>query len=278
MGQDALIDTDWLAQHLHDPDVVVLDGTWHMPASGRDARAEFSAEHVPGARFFEIDAIADTSSDLPHMLPAPDAFREAVEGLGVRNDDLVVVYDTAGLFSAARVWWTFRVFGHDRVAVLNGGLPKWKREGRPTEAGVSTTRVGRFTPHFRPSLVRTLEEMQDNLQTKAEQVLDARGAGRFRAEEPEPRAGVRGGHIPGSMNLPYGAILEEDGTIRPPEALRAAFARAGIDLSRSVTTTCGSGITAALLALGLFLIGNEAAVYDGSWSEWGSRADTPVAR
>jgi thiosulfate/3-mercaptopyruvate sulfurtransferase len=274
---NALVSTDWLAAHLRDPDLRVLDGSWHMPQTRRDPRAEFVGAHLPGAAFFDIDTIADRSNPLPHMLPTPEVFADAVGALGVGNGDRVVVYDTRGVVSAARVWWTFRAFGHDAVAVLDGGLPKWKAEGRPLESGEpkAVRRVFHATP--RPSVVRDLAAMRDNLTARREQVLDARSAGRFTATEPEPRAGLRGGHIPGSLNLPSDTLLRPDGTLLPPGDLRKRFETAGVDFTRPVTTTCGSGITASVLAFGLNLLGHQrVAVYDGSWTEWGGRTDTPV--
>jgi thiosulfate/3-mercaptopyruvate sulfurtransferase len=275
---DALVSTDWLGAHLRDASLRVLDGSWHMPQAKREPRAEFRAAHISGAAFFDIDAIADHSTSLPHMLPSAEAFAQAVGDLGVGTGDLVVVYDTRGVVSAARVWWTFRAFGHDAVAVLDGGLPKWKAEGRLVESGEAkpARRTFRATP--RPELVRDLAAMRDNVTARREQVLDARSAGRFTATEPEPRAGLRGGHIPGSLNLPSDGLLQPDGTLLSPVELRKRFEAAGIDFSRPVTTTCGSGITASVLAFGLHLLGHQrVAVYDGSWTEWGGRADTPVA-
>jgi thiosulfate/3-mercaptopyruvate sulfurtransferase len=276
---DALVSTDWLAAHLRDADLRVLDGSWHMPQAKRDPRAEFVNAHVPGAVFFDIDGIADHSTPLPHMLPTADAFGDAVGGLGVASGDRVVVYDTRGVVSAARVWWTFRAFGHDAVAVLDGGLPKWNAEGRALESGEAkpVRRVFRAAPQ--PALVRDLAAMRDNLTTPREQVLDARSAGRFAATEPEPRAGLRGGHIPGSLNLPSDTLVRADGTLLSPADLRKRFEAAGIQFDRPVTTTCGSGITASVLAFALHLLGHpRVAVYDGSWTEWGGRTDTPVER
>jgi thiosulfate/3-mercaptopyruvate sulfurtransferase len=273
----AVVSTEWLAKHLGESDLRVVDGSWHMPQLRRDARAEFLTEHIPGAVFFDIDGIADHATSLPHMLPTAEAFAEAVGALGVSSDDRVVVYDVRGVISAARVWWTFRAFGHDAVAVLDGGLRAWKAEGRPTASGEPSPTRGRFRARRRPELVRDFAAMRANLGTRAEQVVDARSRGRFAGTEPEPRAGLRGGHIPGSLNVPYEMLYRPDGTLLPPDALRAAFVDAGVDLGKPITTTCGSGVTASVLALGLHLIGrSDVAVYDGSWTEWGGRSDTPV--
>jgi thiosulfate/3-mercaptopyruvate sulfurtransferase len=272
-----VVTTEWLAKELGAPDLRVLDGTWHMPQLRRDARAEFAQGHIPGAAFFDIDAIADPATTLPHMLPAAEAFAAAVGDLGVGSGDRVVVYDARGVVSAARVWWTFRVFGHDSVAVLDGGLRAWKAEGRPLETGAPTPPRREFHARRRPELVRDLDAMRRNLATRAEQVLDARSRGRFAGTEPEPRPGLRGGHIPGSLNLPYETLYRPDGTLLPPDGLRAAIEAAGVDLGKPITTSCGSGVTASVLALALHLVGvPRAAVYDGSWTEWASQHDTPV--
>jgi len=274
---DDLVSTQWLAAHLRDPDLRVLDGSWHMPQARRDPRAEFLGAHLPGAVFFDIDAIADHATPLPHMLPTAEAFADAVGALGVGEGDRVVVYDTRGVVSAARVWWTFRAFGHEAVAVLDGGLPKWKAENRSLESGEPKPAPGIFRAIAQPARVRDLAAMRDNLATRREQVLDARSAGRFAAAEPEPRAGLRGGHIPGSLSLPSDTLLQPDGTLLPPGDLRKRFDAAGVDFTRPVTTTCGSGITASVLAFALHVLGHRhVAVYDGSWTEWGGRADTPV--
>jgi len=273
---DALVETDWLAQNL--ASVKVIDGSWYLPAQKRDPKAEYVAGHIPGAQFFAIDTIADLDTDLPHMLPTPTAFARAVSLMGISNGDQIVVYDGAGLQSAARVWWTFRAFGHDKIAVLNGGFPKWKAEGRTVETAVQTPKAGSFLPAQRAGLVRGVGDVIDNVSTRREQVLDARSRPRFEATEPEPRAGLRGGHIPGSACLPYGDLLDPASkTVLPVDQLKAKFAAAGIDLTKPVITTCGSGITASALALGLHLAGAPSyAVYDGSWTEWGGRTDTPV--
>ena len=274
---DALVSTDWLAAHLRDPDLRVLDGSWHMPQAKRDPRAEFLTAHLPGAVFFDIDAIADHGTALPHMLPTAQAFAEAVGALGVGAGDRVVVYDTRGVVSAARVWWTFQAFGHEAIAVLDGGLPKWKAENRPLESGEPKPARRAFRAIAQPARVRDLAAMRNNLATRREQVLDARSAGRFAATEPEPRAGLRGGHIPGSLNLPSDTLLNPDGTLLSAGELRKRFEAAGVDFTRPVATTCGSGITASVLAFALHLLGHpKVAVYDGSWTEWGGRTDTPV--
>jgi thiosulfate/3-mercaptopyruvate sulfurtransferase len=274
---DSVVTTEWLGTHLGDPDVRIVDGSWHMPQAKRNPAREFESAHLPGAVFFDIDAIADKATDLPHMLPSPAAFAKAVGALGLGDGEFVVVYDSRGVVSAARVWWTFRVFGHDAVAVLDGGLPKWRADGRPIESGPAAPKLRTFTPRFRPELVRDVAQMKTNVDMRHEQVLDARSRGRFAATEPEPRVGLRGGHIPGSLNLPYDELATGDGTLRPPAELRAALTKAGVDLDKPVVTTCGSGITASVLALALDRAGrSDTAVYDGSWTEWAGRDDTPV--
>jgi thiosulfate/3-mercaptopyruvate sulfurtransferase len=274
-----LVSTEWLAANLGRPGIVVLDATYHLPNVKRDARAEYAREHVPGALFFDVDRVADHTNPLPHMLPPPEAFAQTMEALGIGSDDHVVAYDSYGLMSAARPWWMLRVFGHDRASVLDGGLPKWKREGRPVTDAPSAPATGkRFKARLRPELVRDRSQMLANLAARSEQVLDARAAGRFQGTQPEPRAGLRSGHIPGSRNLPYNQLLDAgSGTVLPPDALRTMFKNAGIDPQKPVVTSCGSGVTACVLALGLDLVGaRQVAVYDGSWSEWGLPGDTPV--
>lgn len=275
---DALVDDAWLAARLDDPAVRVLDCSWHLPPTGRDGKAEYAEAHIPGAGYFDIDAIADTTSGLPHMLPSADAFAAAVGALGIGNDDHVVAYDADGLFSAPRVWWMFRVFGHDRVSVLAGGFTAWRAAGRPVTAETPAATPKSFRAVLQPQMVRSLTDMQANLASAAEQVLDARAAARFAGSEPEFRPGVRAGHIPGSTSLPFQQLVDPStGSFLPADALRVAFADAGVAADRPIVTTCGSGVTACILGLGLHLIGRDDwAVYDGSWTEWGGHPDTPV--
>jgi len=278
-----LVTPAWLAEHLAEPGVKVMDASWYLPAEKRDPAGEFEAAHIEGAVFFDIDGVRDPDNPLPHMLPSRRIFADEMVRLGISNGDAVIVYDGAGLFSAPRAWWCMRVFGHDNVAVLDGGLPAWRAANLPIAtlpiaSGPATPGAAVFEADYRAELVRDLARMLGNLEQRAEQVVDARGRGRFEGSEPEIRPGVRSGHIPGSLNLPYPELIDAaDQTLLPADRLAAAFAERGVDLGRPIVTTCGSGISAALLALALFVCGHDgAAVYDGSWTEWGGRGDTPT--
>ncbi len=272
------VSTEWLAAHLNDPNVVVIDGTWHLAVTGRDGRREYEGGHIPGAVFFDIDAIADTANPLPHMLPTPEAFAAAIGALGIDETQTIVVYDGMGLYSSPRVWWTFKIMGARDVRLLEGGLPKWTAEGRP----VDTTAVSRpsqsFTPNFDASAVVDLEQVRDGIAGGSLQLVDARPAARFTGEAPEPRDWVKSGRIPGSFSLPSSEVLADAGRLKDAEGLRQALADAGIDLGRPIATSCGSGVNAAILTLALEAIGiTDSRLYDGSWTEWGGRDDTEIA-
>jgi thiosulfate/3-mercaptopyruvate sulfurtransferase len=270
-----LVSTVWLAERLSAPDVVVIDASWHLPAAKRDPKAEFLAKHIPGARFYDIDAGSDPASKLPHMLPSPEKFARDMKALGVGDGKTIVVYDTAGLFSAARLWWMLKVFGHRDCAVLDGGLPKWESEGRPVEGGEPAKAAERhFTPRRNATMVKSLANVRDAIANGSAQIADARVPGRFRGEAPEPRPGVRSGHMPGAKNVHYLTLLKEDGVLKSVDELRAVFSAAGINLEKPVITSCGSGVNAAILSLALAQIGtSNHSLYDGSWTEWGSSSE-----
>lgn len=270
--------TDWLAEHLRDRDVVVVDASYFLPTQKRDGRAEYRSGHIPGAVFFDIEAVCDHSTDLPHMLPGSTQFGEAAGALGIGDGDTVVVYDSQGLYSAARVWWTFRVFGAEKVFILDGGLPKWKAEGRPVETTETKRPPKQFHAEMDIEPVAMLADVRMALADDSAQIVDARSAERFAGTAPEPRPGLRSGHMPGSFNVPFQNVLE-NGRLASRERIEAAFASAGVDLDKPIVTSCGSGVTAAILTLALDSIGKTALrLYDGSWSEWGSRPDVPVER
>lgn len=279
INPDALVETDWLAAHLSDPKVKVLDASFHLPGTGRDAETEFENRHIPGAALFDIEDVRDRDIPLPHMLPSAEQFAAQMSTLGISSGDMVVVYDVHGIQTAPRAWWTFRAFGHDKVAVLNGGLPKWVAENRPLSDDIIDRDRGEFRAEAEPSLIRDVGQMLANQETREALVVDARPAGRFEGVDPEPRSGLRSGRMPGSVNLPTNQLIDPTTkTFLPAADIRTVLSNAGVaNPNQAIITSCGSGVAACVVSLGLYLIGNETVpVYDGSWSEWGARDDTPV--
>jgi len=273
-----LVSTDWLGAHLKDPDLRILDGSWYLPGTDRDAKAEYDAAHIPGARFFDIDDISDSRSALPHMAPTTEKFMSRLRAMGVGDGHQVVVYDGAGLFSAARIWWLFKLMGQQNIAVLDGGFPKWQAENRPVEDMPPLIRDRHMTVRRQNHLVKDVTQVAAASKLGDYTILDARSAARFRGEAPEPREGLRSGHIPGSKSLPYTELLNEDGTMKSADALRDILRATGVDLSKPVITTCGSGVSAAIINLALERIGKtDHALYDGSWAEWGASPTVPIA-